>query len=114
MPPETMNDLFAFLTNLMTTHADMFQALGLNLFRALAIILIVWFGVKSALASASGGVGFQLDHFAALLMTISFGFAMITFAPLWRCCRSSNYCWFASPFSMVCRIPKLPIKRAFH
>ena len=79
MPPETMNDLFAFLTNLMTTHAAMFQALGLNLFRSLAIILIVWFGVKSALASASGGFGFQLDHFAALLMTISFGFAMITF-----------------------------------
>jgi hypothetical protein len=79
MPPETMNDLFAFLTNLMTTYAAMFQALGLNLFRALAIILIVWFGVKSALASASGGFGFQLDHFAALLMTISFGFAMITF-----------------------------------
>ena len=79
MPPETMNDLFAFLTNLMTTHAAMFQALGLNLFRALAVILIVWFGVKSALASASGGFGFQLDHFAALLMTISFGFAMITF-----------------------------------
>ena len=79
MPPETVNDLFAFLTNLMTTHAAMFQALGLNLFRALAIILIVWFGVKSALASASGGFGFQLDHFAALLMTISFGFAMITF-----------------------------------
>jgi hypothetical protein len=79
MPPETMNDLFAFLTNLMTTHAAMFQALGLNLFRALAIILIVWFGVKSALASASGGFGFQFDHFAALLMTISFGFAMITF-----------------------------------
>ncbi|HEV3437653.1 MAG TPA: type IV secretion system protein [Gemmata sp.] len=74
-----MNDLFAFLTNLMTTHAAMFQALGLNLFRALAIILIVWFGAKSALASASGGFGFQLDHFAALLMTISFGFAMITF-----------------------------------
>src|SRR6266852_9447781 len=79
MPPETMNDLFAFLTNLLTTHAAMFQALGLNLFRALAIILIVWFGVKSALASASGRFGFQLDHFASLLMTISFGFALITF-----------------------------------
>jgi len=79
MPPETMNDLVAFLTNLMTTHAAIFVALGLNLFRALAIILIVWFGVKSALASASGRFGFQLDHFASLLMTISFGFAMITF-----------------------------------
>jgi len=79
MPPETMNDLVAFLTNLMTTHAAIFVALGLNLFRALAIILVVWFGVKSALASASGRFGFQLDHFASLLMTISFGFAMITF-----------------------------------
>jgi hypothetical protein len=74
-----MNDLVAFLTDLMTTHAAIFEALGLNLFRALAIILIVWFGVKSALASASGRLGFQLDHFASLLMTISFGFAMITF-----------------------------------
>ena len=79
MPPETVNDLFAFLTNLMTTHAAMFEVLGFNLFRALAIILIVWFGVKSALASASGNSGFQLDHFASLLMTISFGFTMITF-----------------------------------
>jgi hypothetical protein len=79
MPPETMNDLFAFLTNLMTTHAAMFETLGMNLFRSLAIILIVWFGVKSALASASGHFGFHLDHFAALLMTIAFGDAMITF-----------------------------------
>lgn len=79
MPPETMNDFFAFLSNLMTTHAGMFEALGLNLFRAFAIILIVWFGVKSALASASGHYGFHFDHFASLLMTIAFGYAMITF-----------------------------------
>src|ERR1017187_6690328 len=79
MPPETMNDLFAFLSNLMTTHSGMFEALGLNLFRAFAIILIVWFGVKSALASASGHQGFHFDHFASLLMTIAFGYAMITF-----------------------------------
>jgi hypothetical protein len=79
MPPETMNDLFAFLTNLMTTHAAMFETLGMNLFRSLAIILIVWFGAKSALASASGRFGFQLDHFASLLLTIAFGYGMITF-----------------------------------
>lgn len=79
MPPETMNDLFAFLTNLMTTHAGMFETLGMNLFRSLAIILIVWFGAKSALASASGRFGFQLDHFASLLLTIAFGYGMITF-----------------------------------
>jgi hypothetical protein len=79
MPPESMNDLFAFLSNLMTTHAAIFETLGMNLFRAFAIILIVWFGVKSALLSTSGGYSFHLDHFASLLMTIAFGDAMITF-----------------------------------
>jgi hypothetical protein len=78
MPPETLNDLFAFLTSLMTTHAGLFETLGMNLFRSLAIILIAWFGAKSALASASGR-GFQFDHFAALLLTIAFGYGMITY-----------------------------------
>ena len=49
MPPESMNDFFAYLTSLMTTHASMFQAVGLNMFRGFAVILIVWFGIKSAL-----------------------------------------------------------------
>ncbi len=65
----------------MTEHAALFQSMGLNMFRGFAIILIVWFGVKSALASASAGhgTGFHLDHFASLLITIAFGFGMITY-----------------------------------
>src|SRR2546428_13459069 len=78
MPPSSMNDLFQFLSDLLTTHSDTFQALGLNLFRGFALILIVWFGLKSALSSASGGPGFPFDHFAELLLTIAFGFAMVT------------------------------------
>lgn len=76
-----MNDLFAFLTQLMTEHASLFETMGSHMFRAFAVILIAWFGAKSALASASGGHGpaFQFDHFAALLMTIAFGFGMITY-----------------------------------
>ena len=77
MPPSSMNDLFQFLTELLTTHSDTFQALGLNLFRGFALILIVWFGAKSALSSASGGPGFHFDHFAQLILTIAFGFAMM-------------------------------------
>src|SRR4029077_5574282 len=77
--PSSMNDLFRFLSDLLTTHAETFQALGLNLFRGFALILIVWFGAKSALSSASGGPGFRMDHFAQLLLTIAFGFAMITY-----------------------------------
>lgn len=80
MPPETMNDFFAYLTSLMTTHASMFQAVGLNMFRGFAVILIVWFGIKSALASASGGhSGFHFEQLAELLITIAFGYAMITY-----------------------------------
>lgn len=81
MPPSSMSDLFAYLTELMTEHAGLFQAMGTNLFRGLAVILIVWFGVKSALSSASHGYGggFHLDHFVSLFMTIAFGFGMITY-----------------------------------
>jgi len=81
VPPSSMNDLFAFLTALMTEHAGMFEALGLHMFRAFAVILIAWYGTKGALAAAGGGHGplFHFDQFAALLLTIAFGFGMITF-----------------------------------
>jgi type IV secretory pathway VirB6-like protein len=76
-----MNDLFSFLTQLMTEHASLFEGMGAQMFRGFAVILIAWFGIKSALASASGGIapGFHFDRFADLLVTIAFGFAMISF-----------------------------------
>ena len=80
MPPSSMNDLFAFLTQLMTEHASLFETMGANMFRGFAVILIVWYGVKTALASAGAGIGpLHFDTFADLLITIAFGFGMITF-----------------------------------
>src|SRR6266849_4073213 len=81
MPPSSMNDLFAFLTQLMTEHASMFETMGSHLFRSFSVILVAWFGVKSALSSASGGTtnAFPFDRFASLLITIAFGFGMITY-----------------------------------
>src|SRR5215475_12366704 len=80
MVPETWTDFFSFLSTLMTSHASMFETLGTHLFRGFAVILISWFGVKSALASASSGhSGFHFERFASLLMTIAFGDAMITY-----------------------------------
>jgi type IV secretory pathway VirB6-like protein len=81
MPPSSMNDLFAFLTQLMTQNASLFQSMGTNMFRGFAVIMIVWFGLKSAMVAAGGGHGpaINLDHFASLLLTISFGFGMITY-----------------------------------
>ena len=65
MPPSLTNDLFSFLTQLMTQNASLFQTMGTNMFRGFAVILIVWFGVKSALGSAGGGTGplFHFDNF---------------------------------------------------
>jgi TrbL/VirB6 plasmid conjugal transfer protein len=78
--PDAWNDFFSFLSMLMTAHASMFEALGTNLFRGFAVILIVWFGVQNALASASSGhSGFHFERFASLLMTIAFGDAMVTY-----------------------------------
>ncbi len=81
MSPSLMNDLFAYLTQLMTQHASLFEALGQKMFRSFAVILIAWYGAKGALAAAGGGQGplLHFDRFAGLLMTIAFGFAMSTY-----------------------------------
>ena len=39
MSPSTMNDLFAYLTQLLTQHAALFENLGARMFQALAVIL---------------------------------------------------------------------------
>ena len=74
-------DFFAFLTQLMTDHAGLFEAMGERMFRSFATILIAWFGIKSALSAASGSMTsvFHFDRFAELLLTIAFGFGMITY-----------------------------------
>lgn len=81
MLPGSLGDLFAFLTQLMTEHANLFQAMGASMFRNFAVILISWYGIKSALSAASGSpmTVFHFDRFASLLITIAFGFAMITY-----------------------------------
>jgi len=81
MPPSSMNDLFAFLSQLMTEHASLFVSMGTQMFRGFAVILISWYGIKSALSAASGSpmTVFHFDKFAGLLITIAFGYAMITY-----------------------------------
>jgi hypothetical protein len=71
--------IFQAINNLLTQNLGFFDAMGQNLFRMFATILIVWYGVKSALSAASGKQPFQFDNFAGLLLTISFGFAMVNY-----------------------------------
>jgi hypothetical protein len=74
---------FSFLaqgiSELLQTKSAIFETSGLHMFRGLAIILIVWFGVKSALSSVQGHHGFNFAHFADLLLVISFGLGMLTY-----------------------------------
>ena len=71
--------IFHAINNLLTQNLGFFDAMGQNLFRAFATILVVWHGVKSALSSASGKPLFEFDTFAALLLSISFGFGMANY-----------------------------------
>jgi hypothetical protein len=71
--------IFQAINNLLTQNLGFFDAMGQNLFRSFATILVVWYGVKSALSAASGKSPFHFDNFASLLLTISFGFAMVNY-----------------------------------
>jgi hypothetical protein len=62
------------ISQLLSSKSAALQATGLDIFRGLAVILIVWFGVKSALSAAQGhGGGFHFAKFADLILMIAFG-----------------------------------------
>jgi hypothetical protein len=79
MQTDFLQFIFQAINNLLTQNLGFFDAMGQNLFRMFATILIVWYGVKSALSAAGGKTPFHFDNFAALLLTISFGFAMVNY-----------------------------------
>jgi hypothetical protein len=79
MQNDFLQYIFQAINNLLTQNLGFFDAMGQNLFRMFATILIVWYGIKSALSAASGKQPFQFDNFASLLLTISFGFAMVNY-----------------------------------
>jgi type IV secretory pathway VirB6-like protein len=71
--------IFQAINNLLTQNLGFFDTMGQNLFRSFATILIAWYGIKSALSAAGGKHPFHFDNFASLLLTISFGFAMVNY-----------------------------------
>src|SRR6266436_5678101 len=71
--------IFQAITNLPAQNLGFCDAMGQNLFRSFATILIAWYGIKSALSAASGKHPFHFDNFVSLLLTISFGFAMVNY-----------------------------------
>src|SRR5260370_6810155 len=79
MQTDFLQYIFQAINNLLTQDLGFFDAMGQNLFRMFATILVAWYGIKSALAAASGKYSFQFDNFASLLLTIAFGFAMVNY-----------------------------------
>ncbi len=71
--------IFGAINGLLNQNAGLFENIGMNLFRGFALILVSWFGVQSALLSASGGGGFNWAKFAGLLLELLFCYAMLAF-----------------------------------
>jgi hypothetical protein len=71
-----MNAITGYITQLLTQHVGQFASLGQTMFLSLATIMIVWFGLKSALSAGEHGSGFHFGQFAGLVMMIVFGYAM--------------------------------------
>lgn len=78
MKPDLLQLILQSIMQLLTQNIGFFDAMGQNLYRSFATIVVAWFGIKSALATVSGRP-FHFDQFAALLLTVSFGFGMSTY-----------------------------------
>ena len=65
--------------SLTATASPSIDSLGLRMVIALATIMLVWFGVQEALASAQGGQGFNLAKFISFFMLITFAYCFVKF-----------------------------------
>jgi hypothetical protein len=65
--------------NLTATVAPSVDALGLHMVISLATIMLVWFGVQEALASAHGGPGFSVAKFLNFFLLITFAYCFVRF-----------------------------------
>jgi hypothetical protein len=76
-------DLLSWITqacnSLSSTVSPSVDSMGVHICIALATIMLVWFGVQEALASAQGGAGFSVGKFLNFFMLITFAYAMVKF-----------------------------------
>jgi len=69
----------AHVQALLTRHIDLFLGLGHHVFVGAATILLAWFGIQTMLRPTRGSELLPLGTFASLVMTIAFGYGMITY-----------------------------------
>jgi hypothetical protein len=75
--------LFQFIAqacqSLAATVEPSITAMGMHIVLALATIVMVWFGVQEALASAHGEAGFSMGRFLNLFMLLTFAYVMVNY-----------------------------------
>src|SRR5713226_6829672 len=78
-----MGGLFEYIAqgcqSLAATAAPSITAMGIHIVIALATIMMVWFGVQEALASAHGEGGFSMARFLSLFTLLTFAYAMVNY-----------------------------------
>ena len=79
MQTDFLQFIYQAINNMLTQNLGFFDAMGQDLFRMFATILVAWFGIKMALAAASGHHVLHFEKLASLILTISFGFGMINY-----------------------------------
>ena len=65
--------------SLTASTAPSIDAIGLRIVLSLATIMLVWFGIQEALASAQGGQGFNMARFLNFFMLISFAYMFVKY-----------------------------------
>jgi hypothetical protein len=65
--------------SLTASTAPTIDAMGLRIVLSLATIMLVWFGIQEALASAQGGQGFNMSRFLNFFLLITFAYTFVLY-----------------------------------
>ena len=79
MGQQLLNFITAQCDSLTATMSPTLDGIGLHIVIALATIMLVWFGVQEALASAQGGPGFSMAKFLSFFLLITFAYCFVKF-----------------------------------
>lgn len=66
-------------TSLSNTVSPSVDSMGVHICISLATIMLVWFGIQEALASAQGGSGFSIGRFVSFFLLITFAYVLVKF-----------------------------------
>lgn len=79
MGQQLLNFITTQCDSLTSTMSPTLDSLGLHIVIALATIMLAWFGVQEALASAQGGPGFSMAKFVSFFVLITFAYSFVKF-----------------------------------